>query len=135
MGHFEFGLDRQPVNTGDQARTDSILELWQRGEEVRGWARYWSQIYDYVCDRISANTALAGAVHITRFETLCEMPRDTLDRVFRHCELNVTDDYLSAQADRVRAPAYYQSTFSHEELNAIEEETATTVQRVHKLAD
>src|SRR5262249_57886780 len=41
-GHFEFGLGRRPMNPGDTDRVRDIERVWAAGEEVRGWARYWS---------------------------------------------------------------------------------------------
>ncbi|MEX0871758.1 MAG: sulfotransferase, partial [Aquisalimonadaceae bacterium] len=39
VGHFEFGLDRRPVNTGDAVAVEHILRCWRDGAEVEGWAR------------------------------------------------------------------------------------------------
>src|SRR3954452_11704409 len=36
-GHFEFGLDRRPMNLGDASRVRAIRRAWAGGEEVRGW--------------------------------------------------------------------------------------------------
>ena len=50
VGHFEFGEDRRPIRIGDGATTRDIAELWQAGEEVRGWARYWAQVHHHIAD-------------------------------------------------------------------------------------
>src|SRR5579864_75011 len=44
-GHYEFGLDRRPMNLGDSERVGKIQEAWTAGEEVRGLAMYWDMVY------------------------------------------------------------------------------------------
>ena len=41
VGHFEFGLDRRPINAGDADAVARTVAAWERGDEVEGWARYW----------------------------------------------------------------------------------------------
>jgi hypothetical protein len=41
-GHFEFGLDLRPINFGDLDIVTRVQKLWAAGDEVRGWAAYWS---------------------------------------------------------------------------------------------
>ena len=130
VGHFEFGLDRAPINTGDTATTQDIAELWANGDEVRGWARYWAQIYSYVATRLAASPTLAGATLVVDFATLCTDPRGGLRDVFNHCELEPGADYLNAQAARIKAPTYYQADFSDAELAIIAEETTTTASQI-----
>ncbi|MDP6436561.1 MAG: sulfotransferase [Gammaproteobacteria bacterium] len=134
MGHFEFGLDRVPINTGDTERTREILGLWERGEEVLGWARYWNQLYSYVADRLDTNDELAAASRIVVFEELCERPDEVLGGLFRHCELEAAPDYLAAAAGRIMAPTYYQSGFDDNELDMIAAETSATMARMKNLA-
>ena len=134
VGHFEFGLDRAPVNTGDTAATREILELWDAGEEVRGWALYWSQIYAHVAERASASPALAAATCVIDYQRLCEEPQQQLARVFRHCGYEPGDAYLRTQAERIAAPTYYRPSFSDAELATIEELTRETYTRVTSLA-
>ena len=71
VGHFEFGLDRRPVNAGDPATIEQILACWQQGREVEGWARYWSHVYGHVADRLEASPELRDAALIVRYEDLC----------------------------------------------------------------
>lgn len=133
VGHFEFGLDRTPVNTGDSATTRAILELWAQGDEVRGWARYWAQLYRYAADRISASPALAQAAKVIDFADLCAAPAARLQEIFAHCEYEPGEEYLNTQAARIKAPGYYQPDFSDTELAVIEEETAAVVTQLKRL--
>ena len=36
VGHFEFGLDRRPINAGDPALLSRVASAWGRGDELRG---------------------------------------------------------------------------------------------------
>ena len=47
-----------------------MIDLWNQGEEVRGWARYWALIYAYVADRLNDNEQLREATHIVRYEDI-----------------------------------------------------------------
>ena len=57
VGHYEFGLDRVPINTGNQAMADKVVELWDSGNEIEGWALYWNDLYGYIADRLEQNEA------------------------------------------------------------------------------
>jgi hypothetical protein len=129
VGHFEFGLDRRPINTGDAARTAGILELWRDGDEVRGWARYWSQVYGYVADRLQANERLREAALVVRYEDLCGSPTQVVRRVLEHCRLANAESVIEDFSGRLSAPDYYRVSFSDEELAVIREETAATAAR------
>jgi hypothetical protein len=129
VGHFEFGLDRRPVNIGDADGIGEILNLWQGGAEVEGWARYWSQLYGYVADRLEANPRLRDATLLVGFEELCREPRKVLWTVLDHCRLPAADAFVDEQACRIRFPSYYRPAFSAEELALIERCTAPTAAR------
>lgn len=57
-GHFEFGLDRRPINfnSGSAGR---IQKLWNEGQEIRGWAASWAAAYTFAAD-LYANNAEFG---------------------------------------------------------------------------
>src|SRR3546814_5900558 len=77
IGHFEFGIDRRPINVGDGA-IGEVLQAFESGDEVRGQALYWASLHTYLADRLAANAALRAAVKVVRFEDLCRAPRETL---------------------------------------------------------
>jgi Sulfotransferase family len=130
VGHFEFGLDRRAVNVGDGAETARIEDAWRRGDEVEGWARYWSQIYGFVADRLTANERLRDASLIVRFEDLCSRPHQTLASVLDHCRLGASEAWLAEMAAKIRFPSYYRPAFSHDELATIERFTGGTAHRM-----
>jgi len=134
VGHYEFGLDRVPVNTGDDATTQEVISQWNQGNELEGWILYWNQIYSYLADRIEANRELAAASKFVIFEDLCAKPEFILGDIFTHCGLNLSDAMLSEAASRIRAPTYYKSGFSDQALFAIAQGTGATMDRIKALA-
>ena len=129
MGHFEFGLDRRPINTGDQTRTEQIIELWDSNDSVRGWARYWSDLYSHVADRLDENSNLAAASLIIRYEDLCQSSDETINRTVSHCALKTDPSVIAEFSARLTLPEYYRPSFSDEELTIIAEETRTAASR------
>jgi hypothetical protein len=134
VGHHEFGLDRVPINPGDSSSTAEIIELWSRGEELAGWIRYWNMIYGYLIDRVEANEQLAAAVKFVVFEDMCANPQAVLGDLVDHCELNTDSNFVAAAASRIKAPTYYQSKFSDQELAAIVQGASVTMDRIRASA-
>jgi hypothetical protein len=128
VGHFEFGADLRPINVGDTGKVHEIRKLWDGGDEVRGWARYWAMMYGYVADRLDSNEGLRGASLVLRFEDLCLDPRAALARLFEHCNLDGAR-LVEVHAPRLRAPDYYRAKFSAKDLDLIDEETAPVRRR------
>jgi hypothetical protein len=128
LGHFEFGLDRRAINVGDSKVAREVRELWQRGEEPRGWARYWASIYGWLADRLDHDQLLREAAAVVRFEDLCNRPQETLSRVLVHTGL-ANPDLVSEFANRVQAPTYYRPSFSAEEASVILQETGRVAER------
>ncbi|MBD3239985.1 MAG: sulfotransferase [Chitinivibrionales bacterium] len=129
MGHFEFGLDRSPINAGDSDTVSEIRALLERGDEVRGLARYWAHVYGYVSRLRDQNPDIRDAGLVVRFEELCERPASVLERISAHCGLHLSTDAAAAFASRVRYPRYYRPSFSDQELAAIHEETSEVAAR------
>jgi Sulfotransferase family len=129
VGHFEFGLDRRPINAGDPARLARITDAWRRGDEVEGWSLYWAQIYGFLADRLVANPALREAALLVRFEEMCREPRETLQRALAHCRLDAPPAWLEDKAAVIRFPSYYRPRFTADELAIIERHTAETALR------
>ena len=130
VGHHEFGLDRVPINTGDNMAATEIAELWDSGEELAGWIRYWNMIYAYLIDRVEANDQLATAVKFVVFEDLCAHPQAILGDLIKHCQLDVDHSFIDTAARRIKAPTYYKSGFSDQELFAIAQGAGATMDRI-----
>jgi hypothetical protein len=125
-GHFEFGLDRRPMHLGDGPRVQQIVDAWAAGDEVRGLAIYWDMVYAYLARLLAADAQVRSAALVVRFETLCDIPGETLRAVFGHCLLPDAERIVAQYASRIRNPTYYTSNFSPRDLDVIEEETAAT---------
>ena len=134
VGHYEFGLDRAPINTGDDAAAAEVAAMWERGDELGGWIHYWDQIYSYLADRVAANPELAQATKFVVFEDMCREPERILGEVFDHCRLEVDKDFRAAAAGRIKAPTYYKSKFSDAELVAIGQGAGATMDRIRALS-
>ncbi len=126
VGHFEFGVHRHCINP--DARSDvieSIETLWRQGEEVRGWARYWANLYRWVNAQLQSNESLRRSTLIVRYEDMCDRAPEMLRRLFDHCALaDPADELLRRWAPSLSRPTYYKPTFSEAEEQAIAEETA-----------
>lgn len=126
-GHFEFGLDRRPINTGDP-RIAEVVRLWDQGREVEGWALYWALLYGHVADSLEASPALREATLVLRYEELCAEPRTTFATVLRHCGLE--PGALPAEAaQRIRHPDYYRPSFDLREEAALRSTTGAVARR------
>jgi Sulfotransferase family len=123
VGHFEFGLDRRASNVGDPAAAAEIERLWCQGQEVRGWARLWAMLYGFVLDQKERDQGLARAVHLVRYEDLCDRPEATLTQAFAHAELPLEPGELAPLAARLSQPTYYDPGFTPAEEAVIAEET------------
>lgn len=124
VGHFEFGLDLRPINCADDGKVREIQALWEAGEDVRGWARYWAMIYGHVAEVLDRDPTLREAAMVLRYEDLCERPEETMRRMMEHCGLSVNADVPGKFASRLRPPSYYKPDFTDAELTAIAEESA-----------
>ncbi len=132
-GHFEFGLDLRPINFGDLDAVTRVRQLWASGEEVRGWAAYWSSAYSFVADLFERDQSLAQRMLIVHYGDFCASPTEVLRRVYRHSELEVEERLFEEQAARISAPTYYRPEFSQADLRTIEEETDTCLKRIQRL--
>src|SRR6516165_5036100 len=125
-GHFEFGRDRRPLNLGDGERVRAVRRAWAAGEEVRGWACYWDMGHGHLRSLLDADAQVRAATMVVRFEELCAAPAETIRAVLGHCALPDAERVVARFAPSIRAPDYYQSPLSSEELAQIREETAAT---------
>ncbi|MFT3765957.1 MAG: sulfotransferase [Minicystis sp.] len=128
IGHFEFGPDRRPIDVGEGA-AESIAHLWSTGEEVRGWARAWAQVYGHIADRLARDPATAAAARVTRYEDFCAGPHEELAAVFAHVGLDPPPGMIARFAAGVSAPDYYEAGLGDADRAIIHEETAAVARR------
>ena len=129
VGHFEFGLDRRAIQTGTDAARE-VAALWAAGDELRGWARYWNAIHEFLLDRLEDSPALRAACLLVRYEDLCAEPESWIRRILRHGELPGDEAVIRAFAGRIAAPAYYRVEYRPEDLAVVREETRPAAARL-----
>ncbi|HEU4986106.1 MAG TPA: sulfotransferase [Rhizobiaceae bacterium] len=127
-GHFEFGLDRQPINVGDTERAAEIRGLWSEGREAAGYAELWASVYGYVADMLDRDPALAEAALVMRYEDLCRDPAGRLSAVLDHCGLK-DNGLIAAARDEISPPDYYEPSFTEAEREEIRHRTAEVAAR------
>lgn len=130
VGEFEFGLDRRPINTGNTERTKVVYSAWRRGEEIRGWAIYWSQVYGYLADLLEKSPAVRAASILIRFEDLCDQPKTHITNLFAHCGFPDKDHDINAAAGQIRKPTNYANSLADDEIALIKLETYDTAKRL-----
>ncbi|HEY1075904.1 MAG TPA: sulfotransferase [Fontimonas sp.] len=131
LGHFEFGLDRRAVHTGDAARYEAIRSAWARGDDVEGYALAWDDLYRHIADQLDASPSLRAATVVVRHEALCDHPEAQLQRLFDHCALAL------APAARTRLAARLRDESAAPELTPAQRQritalTAGTLQRYQR---
>jgi len=119
VGHFEFGLDRVPINMGAAPDTREILDRWAAGNEIAGWAAYWFHVYGSVLDQVEQDAGLRESALIVRYEDLNARPADELQRILDHCRLEADAPQVATMAARLRQPSYYKSEFGDRDEQAI----------------
>ena len=124
VGHFEFGLGRRPVNSGNEDAA-AIQALWDNGEDIRGWAKYWTHIYDYIGTQIDKR----DNVLIVRFEDLCANPANQIEALLDFCALSPKNDLINSWTQKIKAPSYYDPGFSDDDHAIIQNETQQTALR------
>ncbi|MEE8340916.1 MAG: sulfotransferase [Candidatus Neomarinimicrobiota bacterium] len=131
-GHFEFGLDRRPINFGNTKVTVEIQKCWEHGEEIKGWALYWSSVYSHVAD-LFKNERLAKNIILVDYDGLCRNPVETIDFIYRKCELDIDKSLLIEQAKTISSPEYYKNNFTKNEIDQIVKETSNTYSQIKLL--
>jgi hypothetical protein len=124
-GHFEFGPDFRPINVGDSPAAAEIARL-VASDPVRGFARYWAQLFRFLTASTAADEALGQAALVLRFEDLCSAPRRTLERIEAHVGLAPDVALLREYADRIRLPSYYDRGLDEAEQATIWQECENT---------
>lgn len=104
VGHFEFGVDRRPIHTGDEEAVAGVRSSWERGRELEGWARYWSLIYGHIAERLERNPSLAAATRIMSLEALCARPAVEVPRLLQHCGFDAEPAAVEGAVRFVSAP-------------------------------
>ena len=98
-----------------------IRKDWTSKETyVQGWAKYWASVYSHVHKTLKQNKKLAKAAIVVKYETLCESPAETIDRIFGHVELDVSKFKRKQEyVESLRPPSYYSVQYTDYEKESI----------------
>jgi hypothetical protein len=129
VGHFEFGLDRRPLNVGNTEAAAAVQRLWHAHDEVAGWSSYWAMLHEFLIRQLDEDAALRDATLLVRSEELCVDPSAILGRILAHTRLAADDAWLAESTQRVRAPASRPSLEQTEE-RVIRSITAAPAERL-----
>ncbi len=129
-GHYEFGLDRRPLNLGSLETTRQIQTLWKEGHEVKGWALYWRTLHTVLADQLEQDPDIAAATCIVPYRVLCTHSREMLTRLYDHVGCAPDDDVFAAQCERLHPPSYYAPDFTESERQVIENQTREVFHRL-----
>ena len=122
LRHFEFGLDRRPINFGDTEHTLEIKQLLDE-ESIMGYVKYWNMIYTYVNELINDN-AIKQNLLLVDYDKFCSNPMDILKTIYDFCNLNIDKSTIEEQAETISAPTYYKPNLSLKEIELIKKETS-----------
>lgn len=125
-GHYEFGPDRRPINVGNPEVTKSIMQAWQQGEEVRGLALLWNDMYGFVHKQLSQDTGLQGAALIVRQEDYLSDTTHTIQKLWKHCELGADEKLLASFSARTKQKKEFSTSLSAKDIETITEITGKT---------
>ncbi len=132
IGHNEFGHRQVCINVGNTELIRKIRKLWRNKKTyVKGWAYYWSSIYDFFADHLDKNKKLKKATLIVRYNDLCEKPAEIIDKILEHTELSAKkfEKLKKYYVNHLHKPSYYTPNFSNQDLEHISKVTKSTAAR------
>lgn len=125
-GHYEFGPQRRPVNL-DPARVGHIDEAWRAGDDWRGYARQWAQVYAHV-DALRRDPELAERILVVRYEDACSEPQALVQRLLAFCGLADPAGRVAAAASSLSAPSGKEKV-AEAAMHAVREEAGEVARR------
>ncbi|WP_372807964.1 sulfotransferase [Pontiella sp.] len=129
VGHFEFGLNRVPVNHGRHETSERIVALWNAGQDVEAWAWYWDDVHRHLLELLD-DPQLKESILVVDYDALCSDSAAWVDAIFGHCRLEPDRRLVEEYAQKLNPPAYYQHGFSREEIRTIAGRTQETAEQL-----
>ncbi len=132
VGHNEFGRNQMCINLGNTELINEIHKLWRsKNTYVKGWAYYWTSIYDFIAKQLETIKKLKKATLIVKYDELCETPAIIIDKIFEHTELPAEkfENAKKYYIENLHKPTYYTPDFSKQELSDICKITEGTASR------
>jgi hypothetical protein len=122
-GHFEFGLDRRPVNIGNPEDSRLIQQYFESGRDAEGYAEQWRVIYRYVNEiRSRAN------VKLVFYEQLCSHADDILSDLYQWLGLEASAEQHALWQQRFSLPEHRQPVLSPEDEQKVWQITGDVAQ-------
>lgn len=109
-GHFEFGLDRRPVNVGQAEDSTLIREYFESGRDAEGYAEQWRVIYRYVNEIQSR-----ANVKLVFYEKLCANADEVLTDLYQWLGLEAEPAQHQSWQQRFSLPEYREPILSSED--------------------
>jgi len=119
-GHYEFGPQRRPINA-DPARIGEIESAWRSGDDYRGYARQWAQVYRHV-DQLRREGRAGRLLRVVRYEDACAGGETFGGELLEFCGLSDPGGRVRAAAAMLSAPP--PEPVSPREADVVREETA-----------
>ena len=132
IGHYEFGHHQVCINVGNTELIHKIRNLWKNSKTyVKGWAYYWTSIYNFIANRLDANKSLKKSTLIVNYGDLCEEPAKVIDQILEHAELPTTkfEKVKKYYIKHLHKPSYYTPNFTKQDIADISEITKETATR------
>ncbi len=121
-GHYEFGPQRQPINLS-RSSGDRVLEAWRSGDDYRGYAVLWAEVYAHVQRLTAAGSKLAQRNFLVRYEDFCADPRSILSRILDFAQLTEQGAQLLDRVGDISAPPNETTDLTQPARDAVRDET------------
>lgn len=102
LGHFEFGLDRQPGFCGGAKTASRVATAFADGDDVTAYALQWQGAYEAVMHARETDAALKAATLIVRHEDITRDPHAILAQVLSFAGLPATPEFIAAESVRMQ---------------------------------
>lgn len=109
-GHFEFGLDRRPVNTGHPEDSILVQQYFKSGRDIEGYAEQWRVIYHYA-HQIQSR----ANIKLVFYEQLCANADDVLSDLYQWLGLEASAEQHSFWQQHFSLPEHRQPILSAED--------------------
>jgi hypothetical protein len=101
-GHYEFGPQRRAIQF-QETEIGEVQEEWSKGDDYRGYARQWAQVYGHV-DRLRGDPWLSTRILVVRYEDACAAPQVLRRDLLKFCVLQDPLGRMNAAAATLVAP-------------------------------
>ncbi len=127
-GHYEFGPQRRPINLPNRC-AGRITEAWRQGDDYRGYAALWADVYDHVWCLRQDRPELARRLYVVNYEMLCRTPREEVARILHVTGLRDAGAQLLDDLGHIQAPPPEATALSKDDRAAVWSEVGEVAER------